>query len=176
LEYGMIEYDENVVNNIMTEIFVRGPVAATINAEPIVHYKGGIFTDHSHSQSTNHIVSITGWGTDEDTGTKYWIVRNSWGEYWGEMGFMRLQMGHNLLGIEGEVAWVTPGAFTVHNFPCAENGDNCIVHDNGMVTQFYQDPAYVEDKTTIVQKRLEKSKMMPLPSSSTVASDKRLRA
>jgi len=30
-EYGMIDLDENVVNNIKTELFVRGPVAATIN-------------------------------------------------------------------------------------------------------------------------------------------------
>ena len=42
LEYGLIDYDDNVVEKIMTEIFVRGPVAATINAEPIVKYAGGI--------------------------------------------------------------------------------------------------------------------------------------
>jgi cathepsin X len=85
-EYGMIDYEnnDNVVNDIMMEIYVRGPVAATINAEPIVNYKGGVFTDDSYSQDTNHIVSIVGWGTDEDSGVKYWIVRNSWGQYWGE--------------------------------------------------------------------------------------------
>ena len=179
-EYGMIEYDDDVVTNIMTEIFIRGPVAATINAEPIVHYKGGIYTDSSHSTSTNHIVSITGWGTEEETGIKYWIVRNSWGEYWGEMGFIRVEMGKNLLGLEGEVAWVTPASFTVHNFPCAENGDNCIAHhneENGSIkfmTQFYQDPAL---HPTIVQKRFDqvasKAKLVP---SLEVASEKRLRA
>lgn len=58
------------------------------------------------------------------------------------MGYMRLETGKNLLGIEGEVAWVTPGAFTIHNFPCAENGENCIVDDAGFTTQFYQDPAH----------------------------------
>lgn len=67
----------------MSEIFARGPVAAVINAEPIVNYRGGVFTDSSHSQSTNHIVSIVGWGKDEETGKQHWIIRNSWGQYWG---------------------------------------------------------------------------------------------
>ena len=81
--------------------------AATINAEPIVDWQGGIFTDDSHSQATNHIVSIVGWGTDSESGKKHWIIRNSWGQYWSEMGFMRLEAGKNLLGIEGEVAWAS---------------------------------------------------------------------
>jgi cathepsin X len=145
-EYGIIELDDNVVTKIQTEIFVRGPVAATINAEPIVTYSGGIFNDHSHSQSTNHIVSIVGWGVDDsddnDAATPYWIVRNSWGQYWGEMGYMRLAMGQNLLGIEGEVAWATPGTFTVHNFPCSEDGKNCVNKDKPVVdTHVYHDPS-----------------------------------
>lgn len=122
-EYGSIEFDERVVSKIMTEIFVRGPVAATINAEPIVKYQGGIFNDDSHSQMTNHIVSIVGWGMDDETGTKYWIIRNSWGQYWGEMGYMRLELGKNLLGIEGEVSFVVcPMQCTISNEQCRETG------------------------------------------------------
>ena len=83
-EYGLIDYDESdpqkTVHKIMSEIYVRGPVAATINASPIVKYTGGIFTDDSYPKNSNHIVSIVGWGTDPDSGIKYWIVRNSWGE------------------------------------------------------------------------------------------------
>ena len=32
----------------------------------------------------DHVISVVGWGNDADLG-KYWIVRNSWGEYWGEV-------------------------------------------------------------------------------------------
>jgi cathepsin X len=63
------------------------------------------------------------------------------GQYWGEMGYMRLEAGKNLLGIEGEVAWATPGSFTMHNFPCAENGDNCIIDRPSVSTFLYEDPS-----------------------------------
>ena len=138
-EYGLIDFDEDDIegtcHKIMAEIFARGPVAATINAEPIVKYTGGVYTKTGESKETNHIVAIVGWGTCPKTGTKYWIVRNSWGQYWGEMGYMRLEMGKNLLGIEGEIAWATPGSYTVMNFPCYENGENCIKQ------QEYLDPS-----------------------------------
>jgi cathepsin X len=84
-EYGLIDYDADdqagTCDKIMSEIYARGPVAATINAEPIVKYTGGVFTDGSFSEATNHIVSVVGWGTDSETGTKFWIVRNSWGKF-----------------------------------------------------------------------------------------------
>jgi len=153
-EYGMIPFDENVVPAIMSEIFARGPVAATINAIPIEDYRGGVFRDESYSTDTDHIISIVGWETDSTTGTKHWVIRNSWGQYWGELGYMRLEMGKNLLGIEGEVAWATPAGFTVHNFPCSEDGHNCDEgRDHRVQTQFYEDPSKNQAK---LERRLSK--------------------
>jgi hypothetical protein len=57
------------------------------------------------------------------------------------MGYMRLKAGHNLLGIEGEVAWATPGSFTVHNFPCSEDGKNCVAKQPAVGTHTYVDPS-----------------------------------
>jgi len=150
-EYGMVDED---VDEIMTEIYTRGPVAATINAEPIVKYTGGVYSDKSDSKMTNHIVSIVGWGTDEESGKKHWIVRNSWGQYWGEMGYIRVEMGSNILGLEGEVAWATPGSWTEINFPCAEDGANCNDGNSGtsVGVTFYKDPSMDIEE---VQRRLE---------------------
>ena len=97
----------------------------------IAHHLGNLYFQQ------NHIVSIVGWGKDEETGAQYWIVRNSWGVYWGEMGFFRIVMGPNSLGIESEVSWATPSYFTIDNFPCNEDGSNC----GGMRALHYVDPS-----------------------------------
>ena len=104
-EYGT--YHNASVDAIKAEVYARGPVKASVNATPLVHYNGGIIRDVGlQDQGHNHGVSIVGWGVDEDEERKdqYWIVRNSWGEYWGEMGFFKVLLGHNLLGIESNVS------------------------------------------------------------------------
>lgn len=121
-EYGTV----TGADNMKAEIFARGPIACGVNAEPLLDYAGGVFSDDKvRDKLVNHIISIVGWGTDSDTGDQYWIVRNSWGEYWGEMGYFRLTMGGNQLGIESECSWAVPGTFTEQNFPCFEDGSNC---------------------------------------------------
>lgn len=69
---------EKKVHQIKAEIYARGPVATTINANPLRDYEGDILDDASAGTQTNHIVSITGFGKDEKTGQEYWIIRNSW--------------------------------------------------------------------------------------------------
>ncbi|GAY60267.1 cysteine protease-like protein [Citrus sinensis] len=51
-------------------------------------YKGGIFNRGCGTQCS-HAVAIVGFGATED-GMKYWLIKNSWGESWGEAGYMRI--------------------------------------------------------------------------------------
>ena len=50
----------------------------------------------------NHSVVIVGWGKDDKTNTKYWIVRNSYGPKWGMDGDFLVKRGNNDFGMEVE--------------------------------------------------------------------------
>eukprot|EP00928_Gymnodinium_smaydae_P052266 TRINITY_DN3605_c0_g1_i2.p3 TRINITY_DN3605_c0_g1~~TRINITY_DN3605_c0_g1_i2.p3 ORF type:complete len:149 (-),score=26.56 TRINITY_DN3605_c0_g1_i2:222-668(-) len=52
-------------------------------------------------------MEITGWGETAD-GTKYWVVRNSWGTYWGNAGWFLLERGTNSLLSEKNCDWAVP--------------------------------------------------------------------
>ncbi|KAF8029603.1 hypothetical protein BT93_E2124 [Corymbia citriodora subsp. variegata] len=53
-------------------------------------YSGGVFNGDC-GEELDHAVVVVGYGTSEDG--KFWKIRNSWGETWGENGYMRIQRG-----------------------------------------------------------------------------------
>nr|CAD1845055.1 unnamed protein product [Ananas comosus var. bracteatus] len=70
------------------------------------HYEGGIIDRSDMPESIitlNHSVLIVGYG--EESGTKYWIVKNSWGKYWGEGGYARMERGVGIAGIDREASY-----------------------------------------------------------------------
>jgi len=102
-EYGTYSYFTGgfgaVAHKIKAEIFARGPVATAVNAEPILEYAGGVVNNTAiWNMMVNHIVSIVGWGTNESDGSQYWIVRNSWGEYW-----VRMKRSDEKMQLEGPI-------------------------------------------------------------------------
>ena len=86
------------------------------------YYTGGILGSDDDpallNNTHNHGVSIVGWGYDPDRDTQHWIIRNSWGHYWGEMGYFRIELGRNLLGVEDNLAWATPRTWTTYGDDC----------------------------------------------------------
>jgi C1A family cysteine protease len=77
--------------NHLKDAVSRGPVSIAIEADTSVfqHYTGGIISSPSCGTNLDHGVLIVGYGTDPD-GTMYWIVKNSWGDGWGEDGYVRI--------------------------------------------------------------------------------------
>lgn len=122
-DYGSISGKDSM----MKEIYHRGPISCGIDATKLLNHETGIITQAG--DEIDHVVSVVGWGTDPQVGF-YWIVRNSWGEYWGEMGFVRVAEG--ALNLEDQCSWAIPGTFTAAEFnnqkACHEGGDNCQAH------------------------------------------------
>ncbi|XP_006661549.1 ervatamin-C-like [Oryza brachyantha] len=70
-------------------VYNYGPVVVIIEASNDFHsYSTGVFQGYCGT-STNHVVLVVGYGKIPD-GPRYWIVKNSWGEGWGEKGYIRM--------------------------------------------------------------------------------------
>ncbi|TKY66750.1 Senescence-specific cysteine protease SAG39 [Spatholobus suberectus] len=67
------------------------PVSVYIDAEgpAFQFYSSGVFTGKCGT-NLNHAVTVVGYGKVQG-GTKYWLVKNSWGTEWGEQGYIRMK-------------------------------------------------------------------------------------
>lgn len=97
---------------MMKEVYQNGPIVVSFEPDYLfMHYKTGIYHTVGNTWLTrgerkpiwtkvDHSVVLVGWGFDEESQTKYWILQNSWGASWGENGFFRMVRGIDHLGIE----------------------------------------------------------------------------
>ena len=68
----------------------------TIIFSSFQYYFGGIYNDAiTTKQPVDHAVLLVGIEKDSD-GTEYWIIKNSWGDSWGEDGYIRFAKGYNI--------------------------------------------------------------------------------
>nr|KYP42355.1 Vignain [Cajanus cajan]KYP42367.1 Vignain [Cajanus cajan] len=87
------------------------PVSVSIDAgvSAFQFYSSGVFTGQCGNE-IDHGVTVVGYGSTDD-GTKYWIVKNSWGTRWGEEGYIRMERGidakEGLCGIAMDASYPT---------------------------------------------------------------------
>ncbi len=97
------QYINTDIDSIKQAVMDFGPVSTVIGAnDNLKNYTGGCYHDESGT-SPNHAVTIVGWDdTVCDPGA--WIVKNSWGDDWGDNGYFYIQYGDMHIGEYSAIA------------------------------------------------------------------------
>ncbi|CAL8111159.1 unnamed protein product [Orchesella dallaii] len=98
-EWKQLEANPDALKSVLVNL--KAPVAvAYLVYQPFMFYRSGIydFCPTPGGYTGGHAVLIGGYGKFFDT--EYWIVKNSWGVRWGELGYFRYMMGSQFCGLE----------------------------------------------------------------------------
>lgn len=97
----MRETNSKAEHEIETLLHAYGPVSVGVDSTTMEDYTGGIFKADMCTTDIDHAVTVVGYTNN------FWIIKNSWGPYWGEDGYLFLEKGKNACGIAEYVVYVT---------------------------------------------------------------------
>ena len=93
--YERVSQDEDQMAAYLVK---NGPLSIGINAQWMQFYNSGISNPKvCNPAGLDHGVLIVGYGVENST--KFWIIKNSWGEDWGEQGYYRIVRGVGKCGL-----------------------------------------------------------------------------
>ncbi|KAJ6365195.1 hypothetical protein OIU76_030045 [Salix suchowensis] len=106
--FSVVSLDED---QIAANLVKNGPLAVAINAVFMQTYIGGVSCPYICSRRLDHGVLLVGYGSAGYAPVRmkekpYWIIKNSWGEKWGENGFYKICRGRNVCGVDSMVSTV----------------------------------------------------------------------
>lgn len=85
-EYEFVDIAQS--ESALMDAVQQQPILVTMSDELLKDYVGGVITDKCDG-TINHATLVVGYG--KENGTDYWLIKNSYGEDWGEKGFFKLQ-------------------------------------------------------------------------------------
>mmetsp|Transcript_34562 Transcript_34562/g.43662 ORF Transcript_34562/g.43662 Transcript_34562/m.43662 type:complete len:168 (-) Transcript_34562:453-956(-) len=90
--------DVEQTQEALMEAVAQQPVAIAIEADQLAFqfYSSGVFSGNCGT-NLDHGVLLVGYGTSDD-GEDFWKVKNSWGDSWGDEGYIYLQRGKDQEG------------------------------------------------------------------------------
>ena len=102
-QYKVLTHSEhrNAESEIEWLLHAYGPVSVGVDSTTMDNYSGGIFKAHMCTTDIDHAVTIVGYTKDA------WIIKNSWGPYWGENGYLYLERGKNACGVAEYIVYIT---------------------------------------------------------------------
>ena len=94
---GFVRLNSDV--NQIKSALLNGPLLAAIQLFGDLYlYKFGIYRHIKGPFLGYHSVEMVGYGSE--AGQDFWIIKNSWGQAWGENGFFRIISGNNEVKVE----------------------------------------------------------------------------
>lgn len=91
----------------MMQLLQSGPIHAQFDIyEDFFWFDGEAGEIYKHTFGDKegvHSVEVIGYGVSN--GVKYWSIKNSYGEQWGNDGYFWMQRGDNSCGIESTICY-----------------------------------------------------------------------
>ncbi|XP_063905776.1 digestive cysteine proteinase 1 [Zophobas morio] len=107
---GYVNVTTNDENALRLAIFKQGPISVAIDASQrtFSFYSNGVYYEPKCGNKVDeldHAVLAVGYGTIN--GANYWLVKNSWSNYWGNDGYVLMSSKNNNCGVMTTPTYVT---------------------------------------------------------------------
>lgn len=107
---GYVNVTSGDIDALKVALAKHGPISVAIDAshKTFSFYSNGIYYDPecgNKLDQLDHAVLLVGYGTIN--GNPYWLVKNSWSNYWGNDGYILMSPKDNNCGVATDPTYVT---------------------------------------------------------------------